>query len=168
MLEFSLRPRDCNFNTDENLYRTLSCLLITATLWQVNSTIVLYEFHSLHQTTTHWPRPTDHQPLTHQPNDSSTHRIPTHWSTDPILTHTKDNILLKRLDNRKTLILLNKSATGKMYFGLFSIWWITLAFNVGLSPSKNNLFYMIQWNSFKNDENCFLFHLQSFFPSLGL
>ena len=61
VLEFSLWPRDCNFNTDENLYRTLSCLLITATLWQVNSTIVLYEFYSLHQTTTNRP-PTTYSP----------------------------------------------------------------------------------------------------------
>ena len=36
--------------------------------------------------------------------------------------------------------------------------------NVGLSPSKK-LFYLLQWKPFKNDENCFIFRLKSFFRS---
>ena len=34
-----------------------------------------------------------------------------------------------------------------------------------LSPSKKKLFYLLQWKSFKNDKNCFLFHLKSSFHS---
>ena len=34
--------------------------------------------------------------------------------------------------------------------------------SVGGSPSKT-FFYLLQWQSFKNDEKCFLFHLESFF-----
>ena len=36
-------------------------------------------------------------------------------------------------------------------------------FKVGLSPSKQNSFYLLQWKPF-NDEKC-LFHLKSFFRS---
>ena len=36
---------------------------------------------------------------------------------------------------------------------------------VGLPPSKKNLFYLLHWESFKNDEKCFLFHLKSSFRS---
>ena len=35
----------------------------------------------------------------------------------------------------------------------------------GLWPSKNKLFYLLQWNSFKNDEKYFLFYLKSCFRS---
>ena len=34
-------------------------------------------------------------------------------------------------------------------------------FRVGLLPSKKTLFYLLQWQPFKNDEKCFLFHLKS-------
>ena len=34
---------------------------------------------------------------------------------------------------------------------------------VGLSPSKKNLFYLLQWKPFKNDEKSFLFHLKALF-----
>ena len=38
-------------------------------------------------------------------------------------------------------------------------------FKVGLSPSKKNYFCLLQWKPFKNDGKCFLFHLESSFPS---
>ena len=38
-------------------------------------------------------------------------------------------------------------------------------FKVGLSPSKKNSFCLLQWKPFKNDGKCFLFHLESSFPS---
>ena len=40
-----------------------------------------------------------------------------------------------------------------------------LTFKIGLSPSKQNSFYFLQWKSFKNDEKCFLFYLKSSFGS---
>ena len=36
---------------------------------------------------------------------------------------------------------------------------------VGLSPSKKNLFYLLQWELFKNDEKYFLFNIKIFFCS---
>ena len=36
---------------------------------------------------------------------------------------------------------------------------------VGLSPSKKKYFYLLEWKPFKNDEKCFLFHLESSFRS---
>ena len=36
---------------------------------------------------------------------------------------------------------------------------------VKLSHSKQNSFYLHQWQPFKNDEKCFLFHLKSSFHS---
>ena len=36
---------------------------------------------------------------------------------------------------------------------------------VGLSRSKNILFYLLHWKPFKNDEKYFLFHLKSSFGS---
>ena len=36
-------------------------------------------------------------------------------------------------------------------------------FKVGLSPSKKNFFYLFQWNPFKNNEKCVLFHLNCSF-----
>ena len=39
--------------------------------------------------------------------------------------------------------------------------WIII--KVGLSPSKKNLFYLLQSRPFKNDEKCFLFRLESSF-----
>ena len=38
-------------------------------------------------------------------------------------------------------------------------------FKVGLSPPKQNSFYLLQWKPFKNDEKCFLFHLKNSFRS---
>ena len=35
----------------------------------------------------------------------------------------------------------------------------------GLLPSKNVYFYLLQWQPFKIDEKCFLFHLKSSFHS---
>ena len=40
-----------------------------------------------------------------------------------------------------------------------------LIIKVGLSPSKKNLFYLLHWKPFKNDEKGFLFHLKSPFRS---
>ena len=38
-------------------------------------------------------------------------------------------------------------------------------FKVGLSSSKKNYFYLLQWKHFKNDEKSFLFRLKSSFCS---
>ena len=40
-----------------------------------------------------------------------------------------------------------------------------MLFKVWLLPSKENLFRLLQWNPFKNDEKCFLFHLKISFRS---
>ena len=39
---------------------------------------------------------------------------------------------------------------------------------VGLSPSKQNYFYLLQWKHFKNDGKWFLFHLKSSSRSLDI
>ena len=36
---------------------------------------------------------------------------------------------------------------------------------VGFSPSKKIFYYLLQWEPFKNNEQCFLFHLKSSFRS---
>ena len=46
-----------------------------------------------------------------------------------------------------------------------NIWFSNRDFKVGLSPSKKNFFYLLQWRPFKQDKKCFLFHLKSFFRS---
>ena len=47
-------------------------------------------------------------------------------------------------------------------------WDITGWFKDGLSPSKQNYVYLLQWKPFKNNENCFLFHLKSSFRSQNI
>ena len=43
--------------------------------------------------------------------------------------------------------------------------WTKNKFKVGLSLSKKNYFYLLQWKPFKNNEKRFLFHLKSSFHS---
>ena len=42
---------------------------------------------------------------------------------------------------------------------------LSVGIKVGLSPSKKNLFYLLQWKPFKNGEKCFLFRFKSSFCS---
>ena len=66
-----------------------------------------------------------------------------------------------RTINEKVEIMVTTSR--RILGNLFSWKWETI--KVKLSPSKINSHYLLAWNPFKDDENCFLFHLKRSFRS---
>ena len=51
-----------------------------------------------------------------------------------------------------------------IYIGIYQ-YTFCRSIKVGLSPSKQNYFYLLQWKSVKNDKKCFLFNHKSSFLS---
>ena len=78
---------------------------------------------------------------------------------DPIiLMWTKHRINTEKLKKKEKTVTKEGDILVAIYINLINM------VKVGLSPSKK-LYYLLDWNPFKNDEECFLFHLKSSFRS---